>query len=75
MYREEFKVFNEIGNRLNALFFQDKPPLDNVAVLLAAHSLFSGLCPSSMPPRGSPGATIPIWCASHLPGTALSRTI
>nr|VFK08446.1 MAG: hypothetical protein BECKLPF1236A_GA0070988_1001721 [Candidatus Kentron sp. LPFa]VFK24694.1 MAG: hypothetical protein BECKLPF1236C_GA0070990_1001522 [Candidatus Kentron sp. LPFa] len=43
MYREEFKIFNEIGNRLNALFFQDKPPLDNVAVLLIAHSMFSGL--------------------------------
>ena len=43
MYREEFSAFNEIGNRLRAIFFQDKPPLDNVAVLLIAHSLFSGL--------------------------------
>nr|VFJ98061.1 MAG: NADP oxidoreductase coenzyme F420-dependent [Candidatus Kentron sp. H]VFK01196.1 MAG: NADP oxidoreductase coenzyme F420-dependent [Candidatus Kentron sp. H]VFK04908.1 MAG: NADP oxidoreductase coenzyme F420-dependent [Candidatus Kentron sp. H] len=43
MYREEFKVFNEIGNRLRAFSFQNKPPLDNVAVLLIAHSMFSGL--------------------------------
>nr|VFK15864.1 MAG: hypothetical protein BECKLFY1418C_GA0070996_101836 [Candidatus Kentron sp. LFY] len=43
MYREEFRAFNEIGNRLRAYFFQDRPPLDNVALLLAAHSMFSGL--------------------------------
>nr|VFK51433.1 MAG: S-adenosyl-L-homocysteine hydrolase, NAD binding domain [Candidatus Kentron sp. TUN] len=42
-YRAEFQAFNEIGNRLQALSFRDRPPLDHVAVLLVIHSMFSGL--------------------------------
>ena len=43
LYREEFRVFNEIGNRLKERSFQGKTPLSHLAVVLVCHSLFSGL--------------------------------
>ncbi|VFM95871.1 MAG: S-adenosyl-L-homocysteine hydrolase, NAD binding domain [Candidatus Kentron sp. G] len=43
LYREEFRVFNEIGDRLGERSFQGKTPLSNLAVVLVIHSMFSGL--------------------------------
>nr|VFJ76684.1 MAG: hypothetical protein BECKFW1821C_GA0114237_11083 [Candidatus Kentron sp. FW] len=43
LYMEKFRVFNEIGDRLQEVSFEGKTPLDNLAVVSVIHSMFSGL--------------------------------
>nr|VFK64589.1 MAG: NADP oxidoreductase coenzyme F420-dependent [Candidatus Kentron sp. TC] len=43
LYREEFRSFNKIGDRLGSLSFRDRPRIDNIAVILVTHSMFSAM--------------------------------
>nr|VFK27274.1 MAG: Transposase DDE domain-containing protein [Candidatus Kentron sp. LPFa] len=45
LYREEFRSFNKIGNRLKDLSFRNRPRIDGIAVVLVTHSMFTG-CPT-----------------------------
>nr|VFK12911.1 MAG: NADP oxidoreductase coenzyme F420-dependent [Candidatus Kentron sp. LPFa] len=43
LYREEFRTFNKIGNRLKDLSFRNRPRIDGIAVVLVTHSMFTAM--------------------------------